>query len=269
MLFLQADPIVDATVWKAQLPWFARRHRVVTFDPRGNGRSDRPAESAAYLDAEYAADAMAVLDASETRAVVVIALCQSVAVALLLAAEHPDRILGIVAINPGLALTPPHPHRGLGGFDAPLDRDDGWFKENRHFWRRDWTAYTEFFFDELLPEAHSTKQHEDCVAWAAEAGADVMLAYRDQASGVRHEQAAAEALCARVRCPVRVLVGSDDRCQPPARSSRLVDLTGGELVVFDGAGHLLPARDPVRVNLEIAAFVSRIGPLRSYSAQKS
>ena len=29
-------------MWKAQIPWFARRHTVVTFDPRGNGRSDRP-----------------------------------------------------------------------------------------------------------------------------------------------------------------------------------------------------------------------------------
>ena len=32
----------DSRVWKAQVPYLARHFRVVTVDPRGNGRSDRP-----------------------------------------------------------------------------------------------------------------------------------------------------------------------------------------------------------------------------------
>ena len=47
-----------------QIPYLARHCRVVTFDGRGNGRSDRPHEPAAYAEAEFAADALAVMDAT-------------------------------------------------------------------------------------------------------------------------------------------------------------------------------------------------------------
>lgn len=42
MLFLPTWEIVHSRVWKFQIPYFARHGRVVTFDRRGNGRSDRP-----------------------------------------------------------------------------------------------------------------------------------------------------------------------------------------------------------------------------------
>src|SRR3546814_2834608 len=52
---------------KMQIPYFARHVRVVTFDGRGNGRSDRPQDPEAYDEREFAADALAVLDATETK----------------------------------------------------------------------------------------------------------------------------------------------------------------------------------------------------------
>ena len=56
-----------------------------------------------------------------------------------------------------------------------LDTDEGWAKENRHYWLRDWRGYTEFFFGECFIEPHSTKQIEDAVDWSLETDPETML----------------------------------------------------------------------------------------------
>ena len=40
--------IIHSRHWKMQIPYLARHCRVLTFDGRGNGRSDRPSEPDAY-----------------------------------------------------------------------------------------------------------------------------------------------------------------------------------------------------------------------------
>src|SRR5512134_656241 len=53
-LLLPTWSVIHSRQWKAQIPFLARHHRVVTFDGRGNGRSDRPTESEAYDEREFA-----------------------------------------------------------------------------------------------------------------------------------------------------------------------------------------------------------------------
>src|SRR5579863_3472087 len=64
ILLMPTWAIIHSRHWKAQIHYLARHFRVVTFDGRGNGLSDRPEEEGAYADAEYVADAVAVLDAT-------------------------------------------------------------------------------------------------------------------------------------------------------------------------------------------------------------
>jgi len=44
ILFLPTWTIIHSRCWKAQIPYFARHARVLTFDGRGNGKSGRPTE---------------------------------------------------------------------------------------------------------------------------------------------------------------------------------------------------------------------------------
>ncbi len=91
VLFMPTWSVVHSRIWKAQVADFARRHLVLTFDPRGNGGSDRPETAGAYAEDEFAADAVAVLDAAEVRSAVIVALSLGAQRSLILAGEHPER----------------------------------------------------------------------------------------------------------------------------------------------------------------------------------
>jgi pimeloyl-ACP methyl ester carboxylesterase len=258
LVLLPSSPIIHSRQWKAQIPFLSRHYRVVTYDGRGNGRSDRPTEPQFYQPERIVGDLLAVLDATGAERPVLVGLCyEGVWTSIQMAAQRPERVLGIVAFGTGHpALAPHHPWRGTPTFNEPRSTDEGWHKENRHFWLRDYPAYVEFFFHALSSEPHSTKQIEDAVRWGHEGSVDAMLAFKD--SGYTSDRETVEATCRSVRCPILVAHGTEDHCQPLARSQRLAELTGAELVVFDGGDHMLPGRHPVKVNLLIRDFVERL-----------
>jgi pimeloyl-ACP methyl ester carboxylesterase len=258
LLLLPTWSIVHSRFWKLQIPDFARRHRVVTFDPRGNGRSDRPAAVSAYAESEFAADALAVLDATGTERAVVAGLSLGVQRALILASDHPERVAGAVFIAPALPLERVVPGREpVGDFQQRLDTDAGWAKYNGHYWRRDYPGFLEFFFGQCLSESYSTKPIEDTVGWGMETDPETLI----KTHLAPHVGSRGDVLdrCARVRCPVLVIHGSDDRIRPHADAAELAQATGGRLLTIDAAGHLPNVRDPVRVNLAIRDFVRQLG----------
>lgn len=270
VFLLMPDVISQAEAWKAQVPFLARFARVVTADPRGNGDSDRPTDPAAFALEHVIADAWAVLDEVGAATAVLCGVCTGAGVALIMASQRPERVAGVVAINPGLPLTPPHPWKVRHDFEAVLDDDaladamamDGWASMTRQYWTQDWAGFARFFFTEMFPEPHSTKQIEDCVGWAIASTAEVNLADEDAPVSRYGSPQAARAVCRAVRCPVLVVTGSEDACQVPERGCIVADLTGGDLVVIDGGGHLPMARDPVLVNRLLADFVRRVDAAR-------
>jgi pimeloyl-ACP methyl ester carboxylesterase len=252
ILFLPNAPIIHSRQWKAQVPYFARHARVVTFDGRGNGRSDRPTTAAEYGDDEMASDTLAVMDATGTERAVVVALCTTVTQACLMAIRHPERVLGIVAIAPGIELAPDLEH--WNAFETEPETDDGWGKASRSYWLRDWPGWARFWAEQIFPEPHSTKHIEDVTAWQLESTAETNLLEEDApkvVEGIRE----AEELLARVRCPLAIMCGDLDLCQGTRRAERMAELTGAPLIRFEGSGHAPPARHPVRVNLLIRDFV--------------
>ena len=113
ILFCPTWSLVHSRVWKMQVPYLARHHRVVIFDPRGNGASDRPATWEQYAESEFAQDALDVMDATGTERAVIVALSRGAQRALLLAGEHPERVVGAVFIAPWFPVSP------LGGLQLP------------------------------------------------------------------------------------------------------------------------------------------------------
>jgi len=253
VLLLPTWSIVHSRIWKAQVPYLARHCRVITFDGRGNGRSSRPANADAYSDREFVADALAVMDATATEQAVLVSLSAGACWALLLAAEHPERVTGAVFIGPALPLGFPHTERMVYSFDDVLDTDEGWAKDNRHYWLKDYRGFLEFFMAQIFTEPHSTKQFEDAIGWGFETTPEVLIATQDAPPAVNKENV--EEFIHRMQCPVLIIHGDEDAIIPHAAGVRLAELTGGTLVTIEGGGHCPQSRDPVKVNLLLHDFI--------------
>jgi pimeloyl-ACP methyl ester carboxylesterase len=260
IVLLPSAPIIHSRQWKAQIHFLSRSWRVIAYDGRGNGRSERPTDPAAYADDRMVEDIVTVLDASGTAQAVLVGLCvDGVWRSIRLAAEDPGRVLGIVAFGVGVPrLAPPQPHYLASGatFDDELPTSDGWAKHNRHHWLRDYPDFARFFFSEMTTEPHSTKAIDDAAAWAVDGSVDVMLAERE--ADFPFDLETIEARCRAVRCPMLLIHGTDDRCQSIARAHRLAELTGAPLVAVEGANHMIPGRHPVLANLLIRDFVRNL-----------
>ena len=264
VLLLPAWAILPSRMWKMQVPDLARRFRVVTFDPRGNGRSDRPPLPADYADTELVADAIAVLDATGTAAAVGVGLSMGGRVLLQLTARHPDRVAGAVFVAPTVRLREVLPTCWVQPFDAELrGTEAGWATYNAQYWRRDLAGFAEFFFGEMFVEAHSSKQIEDCVGWALGTDPETLIATERAPYLGEHPapgRPVAATLAAQVRCPCLVVHGDEDRIVDLATGTALAEALGCGVAVFRGGGHGLPARHPVRFNLVLRQFVQSIGP---------
>ena len=252
ILLVPTWTIVTSRIWKPQIPYFARRHRVITFDPRGNGRSDRPADAVAYDEREFGEDIVAILDELDVERVVVVSISLGAQRSIVAATRQPDRVAGLVFIAPSVPLGQPLPERGID-FDADLGFDEGWTRYNRHSWRRDYHGFLEFFFSNCFTEPHSTKQIEDAVGWGSETDAETLILTNDKpAIG----EADIRAMCAEIRCPTLVIQGLDDAITGPSRGISLAEaIPGARLATITGGGHLPNARDPVKVNLVIRDFI--------------
>src|SRR6185369_12708472 len=164
VLLLPTWSIIHSRHWKMQVPYLAWHCRVLTFDGRGNGRSDRPTEPAAYTEREFAADAIAVMDATRTERAIIVGFSMGALRGMMLAGDHPERVEAAVFIGPNYpGGGEPLPERNVYSWHDQLDTDEGWAKHNHHYWLRDFPAYLQFFMSTMFPEPHSTKPIEDTV----------------------------------------------------------------------------------------------------------
>jgi pimeloyl-ACP methyl ester carboxylesterase len=255
ILILPTWSILDSAHGRFQVADLSRHYRVVTFDGRGNGRSDRPQGRAAYAGGEFVADAVAVMDATDTDDAVVLACSLATHWLLRLAAEHPERVLGAIASGTNLPLAPSHHRPEVGPFDEPYRTTEGWARFNAAYWRDDYEGFLRFFFSQVWIEPHSETVIDACVANGLQTTAETLI---DTIGTNPMTADEAVDLIRRTRCPWLVVHGDGDELQPLARAERLADETKGSFVTFSGAGHCSGNRDPVRFDLLIREFTEEV-----------
>ncbi|MGH7542961.1 MAG: alpha/beta fold hydrolase, partial [Gemmatimonadota bacterium] len=233
LLHPPCQPAVYSRMWKNNLPYLARHFRVITLDPRGNGRSSRPATG--YDFASRYDDMVAVLEETARYPVVLVAYSCSSMLAVRYAVEHPERVGRLVCIAPQYAQSLPRPFE---------DRVARVIREDFDGWRTR-------LFTKAHPEPHSLKAVEDTIQWAGETTPDIFVeALRQIEKDNVHD------LLGRLQVPVLLLHGSDDAIVPYSHGRKFADaVPGARIVTFEKGGHGLPGREAAKVNRLIRDFV--------------
>ncbi len=179
---------------------------------------------------------MAVLDALGIATCGLLTVSAGSQTCLYLAARHPERVTGLVIIG-GYA------GRNLGPSPA--------WREEKAAILADYDHYVRDFFANIFVEPHSTKAQDDGWDWAHETNGRTLVAVREHG----WLQCDARTVIGRVRCPVLVIHGTDDRRIPYSLGQDLhARLPQSQLVTIEAGGHLPNVRDPVKVNLLVREF---------------
>jgi pimeloyl-ACP methyl ester carboxylesterase/predicted glycosyltransferase len=260
MVFLPPWSIVHSRVYKAQLPYFSERFRCIAFDPRGNGRSDRPDDVAAYSLANCVADALAVMDATDAGQAIVLGLSFGGLLACVLAAYHPERVKAAILAGTAALIGPTHRHMSHQHFmarqECPDGKPVGWNKYNRAHWLADYPDFAEHFVRNIFTEPHSTRQIEEGLAWAGDTDGPVLVK-TVEARTIVPPFDVTESMYRRIRCPVLAIHGDNDQIQLHTRGKLVAELTGGEFVTIAEGGHNPLGRFPAKCNALINDFLDR------------
>lgn len=256
IVFLPPWSIVHSRAYKAQLAYFSERFRCVTYDPRGNGRSDRPDDVAAYSLDNFVADALMVMDATNTAKAIVVGLSFSGLLTCILAAYHSERVKAAIVTGTVATIGVGYPYMMPQHFFTKQERFEGWNKYNRDYWLSNYPDFAEHFVSHIFTEPHSTKQIEDGLEWAAET-TGATLAKIVEARTIPPPFDVNEAMYRKIRCPLLMLHGDRDQIQPYERATLIAEITGAELVTIPGGGHNLLGRFPAKCNALIVDFLDR------------
>lgn len=256
ILFVPTWMFIHSRGYKAQIPFFSDRYRCITWDPRGNGKSDKPTDPAEYGYGHYVADALAVMDATQTQSAILFGYSQSGPACALLASYHPDRVRAMITVGAHTPLVERFEHNSEAAYNSPRPSDpQGWEKYNREYWKTDFHDFADFFSGQLFVEPHSTKQIEDARTWSDGTTGAILDASMNALYGGPY--AFDEAMYRAITCPMLLVHGRLDPIAPVAASEKVAALTGAELVVMDQAGHAPHVRFPAKFNLIMRDFLTR------------
>ncbi len=255
ILFIPTWTFIHSRGYKAQIPYFSDHFRCITWDPRGNGKSDRPTDPDQYGEGHYVADALAIMDATDTKAAIVVGYSLSGPVCAVLASTHPDRVQAVIVIGTHTPSVPTFDYKNADSFNSTVENPTGWGKYNRGYWKDNFQDFSKFFSGQLFPEPHSSKQIDDAISWSGETNGEILTATMDARFDGNHVDDAG--FYRRIKCPMLVVHGRKDPVAPLAASEKVAELAGAELVVFERAGHGPHARYPARFNTLMRDFLAK------------
>lgn len=230
-------------VWQPFLDRLSNQHRLVRYDPRGTGLSDRTLNNATIE--ELADDMQAVADAAGLRTFPIFAASQSVPIALTFAARCPERVSKLVLLN-GLI-------RGSSA-RGDVDQTEALLAMIRNGWGKPGSPFMRAITTVFVPDA--TREEIDSLMEM-----QALSATADLAADLRQTIGAIDVTdCLhRVVCPTLVIHASGDQVQSAEESRKLaLTLEDARFHTLNTQNHVLAPSDPAWVDCmtHVEAFLA-------------
>lgn len=220
-------------MWRGQVEALSKHHQLILWDMRGHGRSDYPADQAAYSETATVADMAALLDAVGAKRAIVGGLSLGGYMSLAFHLAHPERVRALLIIDTG-----------------PGYRKD----EARDGWNATSVKTAERYEKDGLGRLASgsiemrTSHHRDAEGLAKAARG--MLTQRD--AGVITSLPT-------IAIPSIVVVGANDTPFLAASDYMAAKIPGAKKAVIPDAGHAANIDQPEAFNAAILGFLADAG----------
>jgi pimeloyl-ACP methyl ester carboxylesterase len=220
----------SSKMWQPNRAALAAARQVITWDMRGHGRSDSPADPAEYTHAACVADMAALLDAVGAERAVAGGLSLGGFLSLAFCLEMPDRVAGLVLCDTG------------PGFRS----DDA---------RQRWNSRALATADRLERDGLGAFGDSGPTAPGHRSASGLALAARGMLA-----QADSQVIdrLVSIGVPTLVLVGGRDEAFLGAADYVAAKIPGAQKVVIPDAGHMCNIDQPDLVNQAVLAFLSSL-----------
>ena len=232
----------DSSLWQFQVPEFAKEYRVLVFDNRGAGRSDKP--DVPYSIKMMADDTVGLMDQLGIKKAHIVGSSMGGFIAQEMGINYPERVRSLTLVSASahytMYLTPADVIKELKekGMDELVVKLNLFFGFTDNFLRNE--ELVKMVIDMMLnypypqPLEAYIRQYQACREFDA----------RDRLH--------------KIRAPTMILVGNKDVALPPSYSKELAEkIPGAKLVVLDGGGHALNFEIPDKFNKAVLNFVRK------------
>lgn len=233
--------LTDLSSWAGHLPAYTDRFRVLTYDCRGQGASDKP-ENGPYTIADHADDLRQLLDAQGITSAALLGVSNGACVALQFAVRWPGRVTALVLAN------------GYGRADTAI-------KVKLNSWLAGMAAGGgPLRFDVATPwvwgASFLNRSYEALKPFREKGSALPVYAVRNLIAGGMELDALDQA--PNITCPTLLMTGDEDLLTPLSYSHELQRrIAGSQIVMLREAGHCMFLEQPAQFTKAAAEFLAR------------
>ena len=232
---------LDRRMWRQQVEYFSKNHRVIVYDSRGHGLSAAP--DTGYNRVNRLRDLKHLAESLQLGQFHIVGLSMGGGVALAYAIENPHALLSLTLVDSGAAGYPPPPgYRRLPKVFSSADVAVA---------RRAWVESALLYYkDESLRRelAELMVSHSDKIWLDPMRGKYPVF---DDIAGSKN-----------VKVPTLIFVGGKDRYFIPLAKTLHQNIENSELDIIPGVGHMLNMEAPDRFNQRLAQFLARVDHIR-------